>query len=284
MRFFKHSLLLSLLFAKSLFAVDMESIPHVNKKASDSFKYNYLYANSHRAYAIAPGGAWSWVAKKPNETEAREAALETCARHTQQKCVLFALNNQIIFNYNKWYTLWGPYKTKQQALTSEKGVLVGQQFPDLVYTDPEGKKNSIHKLKGKVTFVHFWASWCPSCAYEFPAIMDMYRVVNDILPGQMEFVIVQVRESIEDSKYWALNNSAEKLPLSDSGVKNDEDEWLSLTGGEKIEDRQLAKIFPASYVLDKNGVVVFSNMGSIDNWTEYVNFIKHTVENSSNDK
>ena len=72
----------------------------------------------------------------------------------------------------------------------------------------------------------------------------------------------------------------ENLPLSDSGIKNEEDYYLKIKGGNKKKDRDLAKIFPASYVLDKNGVVIFSNMGSIENWTEYVNFFKHAVEKS----
>jgi len=265
---------------EALFAVDMESIPHVNKKASDSFKYDYLYANSNRAFAIAPGGAWSWVANKATVEAAKEAALKSCSRHTQQKCILFAVNEQVIFNYNNWYKLWGPYKTTQQALQSTSGVLVGQKFPDILYTDTMGKKKSIHDLKGKVIFVHFWGSWCPSCGYEFPAILDMYRIVNDLMPGQVEFVILQVRETHETSKKWALDNSLDKLPLSDSGIKNEGDDMLSLKDGKKNKDRQLARVFPASYVLDKNGIVVFSNSGSIENWTEYVNFIKDTVKDS----
>lgn len=277
----KYSLfMLSFFVMETLFAVDMESIPHVNEKASSSFKYDYLYANANRAFAIAPGGAWSWTANKATVDMAKEAALKSCSRHTQQKCVLFAVNEQIIFNYNNWYKLWSPYKTKQQAQQSADGILVGEKFPDIEYIDPEGKKQSIHELKGKVSFVHFWGSWCPSCSYEFPAILDMYRIINDVMPGQVEFIFLQVRETFEASKKWAENNSLEKLPFSDSGIKNTDDDMLTLKGGEKIKDRQLAQFFPTSYVLDKNGIVVFSNYGSIENWTEYVNFFKDTVNNS----
>jgi len=273
-------IILSFSVVKMLYAVDMESIPHVNKKASNSFKYDYLYANTHRAFAIAPGGAWSWVAGKATENEAKQQALKACATHTQQKCAVFAVNEQVVFNYRDWYTLWGPYKTKQQAKALTRGVLVGQKFPDLVYTNPAGKKTSIHALKGKVRFVHFWGSWCPSCGKEFPAIIDLYRILNDVLPEQVEFVIVQVRENIESSKLWQSSNSLTSLPLSDSGIQNEGDSLLSLRNGETINDRHLARIFPATYVLDKNGVVVFSNMGSVENWTEYVNFFKNAVDYS----
>lgn len=281
MNYLKYSLLIiSLILSSSLFAVDMEAIPHVSQKASNSFKYEYLFANSHRAFAIAPGGAWSWVADKPTESVAKKAALNACSSYTEQKCVLFALNKEVVFSYHEWYKLWGPYKTKKQAQKSASGILVGQKFPDIKYTDPAGKKKSIHELKGKISFVHFWGSWCPSCAHEFPAIMDMYRIINDIMPGQVEFVLLQVRESLDTSKKWAEENSTEKLPLSDSGVKSEDDEMLSLNSGKQVKDRNLAKVFPASYVLDKNGLVIFSNMGSIENWTEYVNFFKDAADNS----
>lgn len=274
------SLIISLVLSSTLYAVDMESIPHVSEKASSSFKYDYLYANSPKAFAIAPGGAWSWVADKATKGIASEDALKSCSSYTQQKCVLFAVDNEVIFNYQEWYKLWGPYKTKKQAQHSETGILIGQKFPDLEYTDPSGKKKSIHELNGKVRFVHFWGSWCPSCGREFPAIMDMYRIINDIMPGQVEFVILQIRESIETSKKWVADKSVEKIPLSDSGVRSEDDEMLTTKGGKKIKDRNIAQVFPASYVLDKNGTVVFSNMGSIDNWTEYVTFFKDAAKHS----
>lgn len=91
---------------------------------------------------------------------------------------------------------------------------------------------------------------------------------------QVEFVVLQLREPISQAKKWAKTNGLEALPLSDSGVKSSDDKLLTVKGGEKIPDRQLARVFPASYVIDKHGVVVFSHMGSIDDWSEYVGFLK----------
>ena len=102
-----HFYFISFFIINTAIAVDMESIPHVNKKASNSFKYDYLYANENRAFAIAPGGTWSWVANKATPSEARDAAINTCSAHTQQKCVLFSINKKIIFNYKKWHEFMG---------------------------------------------------------------------------------------------------------------------------------------------------------------------------------
>lgn len=259
---------------------EADDIPHVSDKAKISFEFDYLYAAQNRAFAIAPGGAWSWTAGKTSPDIAREAALAACARYTKQKCVLYALNNETVFDFKKWPGLWGPYKNHQQAQKAVTGTELGQKFPDLRYTDPKGLSKTIGSHRGKVVFVHFWGCWCPSCRYEFVTLIDMYRIVNELMPGEVEFVVLQVREPISQARQWARENNVDVLPLSDSGVKDSADTMLTLGNGGTIEDREVASVFPASYVLDKHGLVVFSHMGSVQNWSEYVPFFRDVAKYS----
>ncbi|MFW2371823.1 MAG: TlpA family protein disulfide reductase [Gammaproteobacteria bacterium] len=260
-------------------AVDVD-IPHVSLKAKDSFQFDYLYANKHRAFTIAPGGAWSWTANKATEEEAKKVALDACNSYTEQKCVLYAVNDKITFDKDQWFKLWGPYKTKADVKTSKQGIKVGEIFPDVTFTNPEGLKQSISDLKGKLVFAHFWGCWCPPCRREFETLIDMYRILQDTMGDQVAFVVLQLREPIETSRNWAKQNNLDTLPLSDSGVKDSEDKFIRIKGGKQIADREIAKYFPSSYVIDKNGYVIFSHMGSIENWPEYVNFFRDAVENS----
>ncbi|MDH5472831.1 MAG: redoxin family protein [Gammaproteobacteria bacterium] len=273
-------LLFFVLAIESLSAGSLDVIPHVKQKAQDSFQFDYAYANQHRAFAIAPGGAWSWQSDKSTADEAKKAALDACSKYTQQKCVLYSVDEKVVFNKQEWPGLWGPYKTKQQAKQSETGNKVGQLFPNLIFTDPKGIKKAISDLRGKVVFVHLWGCWCPSCRIEFVTLIDMYRILQDTMGDQIEFVVLQLREPISQARNWASSNGLDVLPLSDSGVKNSDDKFLTVKTGDKIPDRQLANVFPASYVVDKHGVVVFSHMGSIDDWSEYISFFKHVVEKS----
>jgi len=275
-------LLMLLLLPGLACALDNEQIPHVGRKAQDSFQFDYAYAGPHKAFAIAPGGAWSWVAAKPSLQQARQDALAACQNYTQQTCIIYAADDERVFDKQQWQTLWGPYLTAKQAGKATVGTRRGQKFPDLIYTDPAGKIRSISDLKGKLVFVHFWGCWCPSCRYEFASLIDMYRILRDTMGKQIEFVVLQVREPISTARKWARDNNVDALPLSDSGVQSAKDRQLSIRGGGKIDDRILATAFPASYVIDKNGIVVFSHMGSVSDWSEYVPFFKDVAQHSKN--
>ena len=261
-------------------AYEADAIPHVSKKAQDSFQFDYSYANFHRAFALASGGAWSWKSGKETVEQAKKSALDACSSYTQQKCMLYSVDDQVVFDREAWIRSWGPYKTTQQAAQAETGTLLGQKFYDVRFIGPDKKQKSISDFKGKVTFVHFWGCWCPSCRFEFSTLTDLYQILNDTMGDDVEFVVLQVRESIETAREWAEKHGFTTLPLSDSGIQGEDDLELKLRDGSGIKDRKLARVFPASYVLDRNGVVVFSHMGSIDNWTEYISFFKDVVERS----
>ncbi|MDQ1363285.1 MAG: hypothetical protein QG652_1146 [Pseudomonadota bacterium] len=258
----------------------IDGIPHAGVKAEESFQFEYLFAPPHRAFAIAPGGAWSWQAGKETTDAAKKSALEACGKYTQQKCVLYAVDNEIVFDAKSWSSLWGPYKTGQQAFKAATGVALGEKFPDIKFTDPAGVGKTLSQLRGKVVFIHFWGCWCASCRYEFVSLIDMYRILRDVMGKDVEFVVLQMREPITQAKAWAKENNLSALPLSDSGVKSSSDTELTLRSGKKIQDRDLAKIFPASYVLDKHGIVIFSHMGSVSDWSEYVPFFRDAVSHS----
>lgn len=275
-------ILLLMLSPTAGYGFENDPIPHVGRKAQDSFQFDYRYATDHKAFAIAPGGAWSWVAAKPSPEAARKSALAACARYTRQQCMIYALDKQVVLDKQEWFASWGPYKSSAEAARAETGTGIGQKFPNLLFTSPDGKRQSLGDLRGKVVFVHFWGCWCPSCRYEFQTLIDMYRIVNDTIGEQMEFVVLQVREPISTAREWAKENNVAALPLSDSGVQSAKDKWLTLKGGEKIPDRSLASAFPATYVLDKNGLVVFSHMGSVTDWSEYVPFFKDVAKRSKN--
>ena len=276
------SLLGLLVLVPAVQAIDRQqadAVPHVGQKARENF-IQYIYAERHKAFAIAPGGAWAWSSTSVSPQEAERVALERCQGNTEQRCVLYALNDEVIFDWQQWPRLWGPYLKATEAAAAPAGVARGARFPDLIFRDTKGKVHSLHELRGKVAVVHFWGSWCPPCLRELPVLQRFQSRLKRELGDKATIIMLQVREPISDSLAWARQHQFDGLPLYDSGVKGGDDAELRVYIGPPLSDRQIARVFPTSYVLDRSGLVLFAHRGPIADWDEYLPFLRDAARHS----
>lgn len=52
----------------------------------------------------------------------------------------------------------------------------GTEAPDMrVGTGKDGKAVRLSDLKGKYVLINFWASWCPDCRRETPALQRLWQ-------------------------------------------------------------------------------------------------------------
>jgi thiol-disulfide isomerase/thioredoxin len=256
---------------------DADAIPHVGERARAAYQQDFQSADRHRAFAIAPGGAWAWSSGRATAEEARQVAVEECQKHTALPCVPYVVDDALEFAREAWGKLWGPYKTAEQAATAVTGTQVGDRFPNIAFTSADGRSRSIADLRGKVVMVHFWGTWCPPCLRELPTLDSLHRILQDKTGDDVALVLLQLREPISNAREWAQRQGFAGLPLADSGASGEDDAFLVTTAGEKIPDRNLARIFPSSYVLDRNGIVLFSHTGPVNDWTEYLPFFQDAV-------
>lgn len=254
-----------------------ESIPHVNQRARENF-VQYIYAENNKAFAIAPGGVWAWTEGEASREEANSKALQRCQQHTQQTCVLYGSNDEIVFDVAAWPRLWRltqlPARSKPKAGDSLRR---GEAFPNLQFKDSKGKSRSIDEYRGRITLVHFWGSWCAPCLREMPALLKLQTTLQQQHGDKVAMVLLQVREPFVTSHKWAAKYQFDALPLFDSGVKDSDDETLRTQDGKAYPDRQIARAFPTSYVLDHTGKVLFTHNGPIANWEEYLPFFADAV-------
>lgn len=254
---------------------DRASIPHANARARAGFA-EYLTAETHRAYAIAPGGAWAWRAGFASPAQAAEAALAGCQEHSDQRCTLYAVDTDVVLDREVWPTLWRPYPTAAQAAQAPTGRRRGERFPDLQLNGPDARPLALSALRGQVVVLHLWGTWCPTCVHELPQLERLTQRLAD--QPAVAFVFTQVREPYAAARDWLARHDLD-LPLYDSGSLPESDR-LHLRDGTALLDRAVAPVFPATYVLDRHGVVVFALHGSPDDWSEYDAFIRDLAAHS----
>lgn len=118
---------------------------------------------------------------------------------------------------------------------------VGDTFPDLTAQKLEGELPA--KLKGKIVFVDFWASWCVPCASSFPVLDNLQKRYPDRL------VIVAISVDEKPAKMQAF---LKKHPVSFAVVRDAE---------HKLADLVDVQAMPTSFLLDGEGKVRFMHSG-----------------------
>jgi len=73
------------------------------------------------------------------------------------------------------------YKNAADRLFRMKSTLPGNPYTNIVAKDPQGNTIELANFvgKGKYVLLDFWASWCPDCRKEMPALVDLYATYKD---------------------------------------------------------------------------------------------------------
>jgi peroxiredoxin len=255
---------------------DADAVPHLDSAGKQGYR-EFLAAEKHRAFVIAPGGLWFWKAAEDAAETAAEHALLACLEETGKSCTPYAVNDQVVFDEKIWSKLWGPYQNRSEAARAYIGKERGDRFYNLSFRNASGKLIKLSNLKGKVVLLHFWGSWCPSCLREMPELQQLYRALGS--SSDIQMVLLQVREKFATGRQWAQQKNLD-LPLHDSGVSGTALDLMSTAEGKPIHDRDIATAFPTTYVIDKHGIVVFSHVGAVSGWLQYLQLLRDVAERS----
>ncbi|MGW9330143.1 thiol:disulfide interchange protein TlpA [Bosea sp. NPDC055594] len=72
--------------------------------------------------------------------------------------------------------------------------------PDLAFNGPDGKPTSLSAMRGRTVLVNLWATWCPPCLLEMPALAKLQKTL-----GGPDFEVVTVNidtRNLDKPKEW----------------------------------------------------------------------------------
>jgi len=64
-------------------------------------------------------------------------------------------------------------------LSSSPSPREGFLAPDFTLDTLDGKKVTLSELRGKIVLINLWATWCPPCRAEMPALENAYEQYKD---------------------------------------------------------------------------------------------------------
>jgi len=112
--------------------------------------------------------------------------------------------------------------------------------PDFRLTLLGGGEVALSELRGQVVIVNLWASWCPPCRAEMPALQEAYEAYRD-----RGLEILAVNTTYQDSQAAAARFVLEygltfPVPMDQTG---------------EVSRSYLLRALPTSFFIDRDGVI-----------------------------
>ena len=123
----------------------------------------------------------------------------------------------------------------------------GTAAPDFALATPDGKTVKLSDMRGKYVVLDFWASWCPDCRKEAPAVVELYKKYSD---KGIAFVGVSMDTNVE-----AWRAACEKYGIT----------YPQVSELKKFHDTDISKAYgvkwiPSIVVIDQDGKVALATV------------------------
>jgi thiol-disulfide isomerase/thioredoxin len=110
----------------------------------------------------------------------------------------------------------------------------------------EGGMVKLSALRGKIVFLNFWATWCPPCRAEMPAIESLHQRFAD---KGLEIIAVDCAEETAAVQTY-ITNAGYTFPVA-----------LDTNG--KTSGSYGVSAIPTTYIIDHNGKIISRVVGSL---------------------
>ena len=149
--------------------------------------------------------------------------------------------------YNGYIATAGSQPRELERLFRDIGVL---EIPhvtrpvEIQLKDVFGNSVRLSDYRGKIVFLNFWATWCPTCVIEMPSKEKLHRRLKD-----KEFVMVAINLQETPARVKSFFN---KLELSFTSL---------LDSSGEVGAGFAVNALPTTFVLDKNGRIIGKALG-----------------------
>jgi peroxiredoxin len=123
---------------------------------------------------------------------------------------------------------------------SEIGTEIGRYAPPFELTDLTGRTVTLESLRGSVVLLNFWSTLCSPCTAEMPSLNRAYTELRE---KGLEVVAVAINSTDTPVREYVAKNNIEFTVLLD-------------TDKEVFFDDYAGPSLPATYLIDRNGVIV----------------------------
>jgi cytochrome c biogenesis protein CcmG/thiol:disulfide interchange protein DsbE len=125
------------------------------------------------------------------------------------------------------------------------GGLIAQPYegflaPDFELSNPSGENLRLSDLRGQAVILNFWASWCPPCRTEMPAIQAVHQAYQD-----RGLVVLGVNAANQDN----LTQAQEFVASMDLTFQ-----MLSDSAG-TVQELYAISALPSTYFIDRAGII-----------------------------
>ncbi len=125
-----------------------------------------------------------------------------------------------------------------EPAAAQPAPLVGHPAPEFTLTAIDGSQVALSDLRGQVVLINLWATWCPPCRAEMPAMQQAYERFRN-----QGFVVLAVNQQEDSAKVVQyMNDQRLTFPaLLDSDAR--------------VSAAYQVRVLPSSFFVDRQGMI-----------------------------
>jgi peroxiredoxin len=143
------------------------------------------------------------------------------------------------------------------ANSGNVGIEIGDIAPDFELKTLDGKTVKLSDYKGQKVMLNFWATWCPPCKAEMPAMQKFHEEMgNDV-----KILAVNIDPQLNVQGFVDEMGTTFSIPLDENDEVNSLYQVISI---------------PTTFFIDTKGVIKQKHIGGMtyDNMKKYVSQLK----------